>query len=83
MSVVANERPKGERREVAPLEPIDANDGPAMLALPTERHRMFVRALYQVKPGHGANVKAARARRVWLSDVDPSIHGDDRKPPRP
>jgi hypothetical protein len=60
MSVVANKRPKGERREVAPLEPIDANDGPAMLALPTERHRMFVRALYQVKPGHGANVKAAK-----------------------
>jgi hypothetical protein len=31
-----------------------------MLALPTDRHRAFVRALYQVKPGHGANVKAAK-----------------------
>jgi phage terminase small subunit len=51
---------KGERREVVPLDPVDAKDGPAMLALPTDRHRAFVRALYQVKPGHGANVKAAR-----------------------
>lgn len=31
-----------------------------MLALPTDRHRAFVRALYSVKPGHGANVKAAK-----------------------
>lgn len=51
---------KSARREVAPLELVDAKDGPAMLALPTDRHRAFVRALYQVKPGHGANVKAAR-----------------------
>lgn len=53
-------RPRGKRRELAPLEPIDAQDGPAMQALPSDRHRAFVRALYQVKPGHGANVKAAR-----------------------
>jgi hypothetical protein len=53
-------RTKGNRRELAPLEPVDAQDGPAMLALPTDRHRAFVRALYQVKPGHGANVKAAK-----------------------
>ena len=31
-----------------------------MKALPSERHRAFVRALYQVKPGHGASVKAAK-----------------------
>jgi hypothetical protein len=31
-----------------------------MLALPSDRHRAFVRALYQVKPGHGAGVKAAK-----------------------
>jgi hypothetical protein len=55
-----SKRPKGKRRELAPLEPVDAKDGPAMLALPTDRHRAFVRALYQVKPGHGANVKAAK-----------------------
>jgi hypothetical protein len=53
-------RPKGERRELAPLEPVDAQDGPAMKALPSDRHRAFVRALYQVKPGHGMYVKAAK-----------------------
>jgi phage terminase small subunit len=51
---------RGKRRELAPLEPVDAEDGPAMKALPTDRHRAFVRALYQVRPGHGANVKAAK-----------------------
>jgi phage terminase small subunit len=34
--------------------------GPAMRALPSDRHRAFVLALYQVKPGHGAHVKAAK-----------------------
>jgi hypothetical protein len=53
-------RPRGKRRELAPLEPVDAKDGPAMLALPTDRHRAFVRALYVVRPGHGARVKAAK-----------------------
>ena len=53
-------RPKNQRRELAPLEPVDAQDGPAMLALPTDRHRAFVRAMYQVKPGHGAAVRAAK-----------------------
>jgi phage terminase small subunit len=28
--------------------------------LPTDRHRAFVRALYTVRPGHGARVKAAK-----------------------
>jgi hypothetical protein len=54
------ERKRGKRRELMPLEPIDAKDGPKMKALPTDRHRAFVRALYTVKPGHGANVKAAK-----------------------
>jgi phage terminase small subunit len=31
-----------------------------MKALPSEKHRMFVLALYQVKSGYGANVKAAK-----------------------
>src|ERR1700724_361141 len=53
-------KPRGKRREVASLEPVDAKDGPAMLALPTDRHRAFVRALYTVRPGHGARVKAAK-----------------------
>jgi hypothetical protein len=51
---------RSKRRELAPLEPVEAEDGPAMKALPSDRHRAFVRALYQVKPGHGANVKAAK-----------------------
>jgi hypothetical protein len=51
---------RGKRRELAPIEPVDAKDGPAMLALPTDRHRAFVRALYTVRPGHGARVKAAK-----------------------
>jgi phage terminase small subunit len=53
-------RPRGKRRELAPLEAVDAQDGAAMKALPSDRHRAFVRALYQVKTGHGANVKAAK-----------------------
>src|SRR5260370_41440669 len=53
-------QPKRKRRELAPLEPIDAQDGPAMLSLRTDRHRAFVRALYTVRPGHGARVKAAK-----------------------
>jgi phage terminase small subunit len=59
MDATPRKRVKG-KREVAVLEPVDAQDGAAMLALPTDRHRAFVRALYQVKPGHGANVKAAK-----------------------
>jgi hypothetical protein len=31
-----------------------------MKALPTDRHRQFVRAMYMVKPGHGAAVRAAK-----------------------
>jgi phage terminase small subunit len=50
----------GPRRELAPLEPVDAKDGPAMLALPTDRHRAFVRAMYSVRPGFGAAVRAAK-----------------------
>jgi hypothetical protein len=53
-------RPRGKRRDLAPLEPVDAEDGPKMKALPTDRHRAFVRAMYQVKPGHGAAVRAAK-----------------------
>ena len=53
-------RTKSARRELAPLEAVDAQDGQAMLALPTDRHRAFVRALYTVRPGHGARVKAAK-----------------------
>lgn len=60
MTAATTKRPRGERRELAPLESVDAQDGPAMKALPSDRHRAFVRALYQVKPGHGMYVKAAK-----------------------
>jgi len=60
MTTVPAKRPKGKRRELVPLEPVDAEDGSAMKALPSDRHRAFIRALYSVKPGWGANVKAAK-----------------------
>jgi nucleotide-binding universal stress UspA family protein len=60
MDETHRKRPKGKRRELAPLEDVDARDGPKMLALPTDRHRAFVRALYTVRPGFGARVKAAK-----------------------
>jgi phage terminase small subunit len=44
-------------------ELLDASDvewGPAMAALPSDRHRAFVYALYEVRRGYGANVKAAK-----------------------
>jgi hypothetical protein len=64
-------RPKGKRRELAPLEEIDAVDGPKMKALPSERHRAFVRALYQVRPGFGAQVKAAKLAGWGCVDSTP------------
>jgi phage terminase small subunit len=41
-------------------EDTGAEWGPAMKALPSDRHRAFVLALYQIKPGYGAHVKAAK-----------------------
>ncbi len=67
----ATKRQSGKRQELAPLEAVDAQDGPAMLALPTDRHRAFVRALYQVKPGWGANVKAARLAAFGTPNSSP------------
>ncbi len=59
-STATSKQPGGARRKLVPLEPLDAKDGPKMLALPSDRHRAFVRALYTVRPGHGARVKAAK-----------------------
>jgi hypothetical protein len=53
-------RKRAPRRELEPMEPLDAKDGPKMQALPSDRHRAFVRALYTVRPGHSAAVKAAK-----------------------
>ena len=69
--VATSRRPKGQRRELAPLEDIDAKDGAAMQALPSDRHRAFVRALYTVRPGHGANVKAAKLAGFGCVDSSP------------
>lgn len=44
-----------------PLPEVEGAEwGPAMKALPSDRHRAFVLALYQIKPGYGAHVAAAR-----------------------
>lgn len=44
-----------------PLPVVDGAEwGPCMAALRSDRHRAFVLALYQIKPGHGAHVKAAK-----------------------
>jgi hypothetical protein len=56
----ARKRRPGKRRELPPVENIDAVDGPAMRALPSERHRAFVRMLYEMPPGYGFGSKAAR-----------------------
>jgi hypothetical protein len=45
----------------AALAPSDgASFGPKMLALPSDRHRMFVLSLYEIPRGYGAHVKAAK-----------------------
>jgi len=64
-------RKQAPRRELEPLEPIDAKDGPKMQALPSDRHRAFVRALYQVRPGHGAAVKAAKIAGFGTTESSP------------
>jgi len=71
MAETANKRTRSKRRELAPLEPVDAEDGPKMKALPTDRHRAFVRAMYQVKPGHGAAVRAAKLAGFGTPDSTP------------
>jgi hypothetical protein len=67
----ARTKRRGKRRELAPLEPIDAKDGPKMAALPTDRHRQFVRMMYQVKPGHGAAVRAAKLAGFGTPESSP------------
>jgi hypothetical protein len=71
MTKLPTKRPRGKRRELEPLEPIDAKDGPKMQALPSDRHRAFVRALYTVRPGHGAAVKAAKIAGFGTAESSP------------
>jgi phage terminase small subunit len=61
MTTKAVKRPRGKRRELAPLPHVDGAEwGPCMKALASDKHRMFVLALYQIRPGYGAHVKAAK-----------------------
>jgi phage terminase small subunit len=60
MDATPRKRVKGERRELAPLEPVDAAEGPAMAAL-NDRQKQFVRALFDSPRKHGAATFAARA----------------------
>jgi phage terminase small subunit len=45
--------------------------GPCMKALPSDRHRAFVLALYQIKPGYGAQVAAAKMAGFGSSTSSP------------
>ena len=55
-----------------PLPVVDGTEwGPAMKALPSDRHRAFVLALYQVKPGHGSHVAAAKLAGFGTSTSSP------------
>ena len=42
-----------------------------MKALPSDRHRAFVLSLYQIKPGHGAHVTAAKLAGFGTSTTSP------------
>ena len=60
MTTDLGKRRRGKRRELAPLDPVEAKLGPKMLAL-SEKQRNFIIALFVVRQGHGAAVRAARA----------------------
>lgn len=51
----------------------DARLGPAMQALPSDRHRAFVLALFQVRPGHGSRVRAVKMAGFGTTATTP--HG--------
>jgi phage terminase small subunit len=57
---MTTKRPKGQRREVAPPESIEAGYGPAMTLL-NERQRLFVRAFFESPKKRGTATFAARA----------------------
>jgi hypothetical protein len=65
-------KPSGPRRELPPMINIDAEEGPAMARLPSDRHRAFVRALYQVPAGIGYGSTAARMSGWGCEDSSPS-----------
>jgi hypothetical protein len=55
--------PNGKPNRLSePLPVVDGTEwGAAMKALASDKHRMFVLGLYQVRQGYGAHVKAAKA----------------------
>jgi hypothetical protein len=54
------------------LLPADGTEwGPAMRALPSDRHRAFVLAMYEVPKGFGAQVKAAKMAGFGTSTSSP------------
>jgi hypothetical protein len=62
MTTAPTKRSKGKRRELAPLAPLEPNEakfGPKMQAL-NEKQRGFVIAMFTVRQGRGAAVRAAR-----------------------
>ena len=70
-----------------PMPVVDGTSwGPAMAALPSDRHRAFVLALYQVPPGYGSRVAAAKMAGFGSSKSTPSswasiasrLSGDER-----
>jgi hypothetical protein len=71
MNIKPTRRKRAPRRELEPMEPLDAKDGPKMQALPSDRHRAFVRALYTVRPGHGAAVKAVKLAGFGTTESSP------------
>ena len=64
--------------------------GPAMKALPSDRHRAFVLALYKIRPGYGAHVKAAKlagfgtsksSAQSWSTIAARLAHDEESWPP--
>jgi hypothetical protein len=63
-------RSRGKRRELASLDPVEAKLGPKMLAL-NEKQRNFIIALFTVRQGHGAAVRACRAAKFGTPSSSP------------
>lgn len=71
MTKSAHTKKMGNRRASRPLEQSEAKFGPKMLALPSDRHRDFVIALFAVRAGHGAAARAARAANFGSATSSP------------
>jgi phage terminase small subunit len=65
--------PNGKTNQLSePLPVVPGTEwGPCMKALPSDRHRAFVLALYQIKPGYGSHVAAAKMAGFGTSTSSP------------